>query len=189
MLRCSLAVVICMAIQFAGADEDMPFESYRALTSDMRSSRLGEPVIILVAEATVAESSAGTEFGKGVSLRASSNDNGAERGFGVGLSGQDKGAGQTIRRGRAVTQISATITEILASDMLRIEGKKVLNINGEDQVITVAGVIRRSDIDSDNSIESSRISDAAIDIHGEGELSEAQRKSIIFRVLRWLRIL
>jgi flagellar L-ring protein precursor FlgH len=50
-------------------------------------------------------------------------------------------------------------------------------IDGEKNIIRVAGVIRPSDIDATNTIDSKYISDAKIEYKTEGEIERATNKN------------
>lgn len=185
---CLVFGLFYLGVGFA-ADSLIDVNNYRALTSDRRAFRVGEPLVIAVIESTTAESTAGTGSKSNVAVQASAYDNIAEQKAGLGLTGQADGAGQTSRKGRAFTQLSARIVEILPSGIFRIEGEQNLVINGENQKVKISGVVRAEDVSKDNTILSNRIADAQIEILGDGDVSDAQRRSIIFKVLQWLRII
>ena len=65
MLKCRW-LLLCVFISSFNiyAESIIDVENYQGLTSDKRSFRVGEPLVILVVEATVAESSAGTGVSK-----------------------------------------------------------------------------------------------------------------------------
>ena len=62
-------------------------------------------------------------------------------------------------------------------------------VNGEKQQFVLNGLVRSEDIAADNTIASNRISDANIEFTGKGDVSEAQRRSIVYRVARWLHLI
>ena len=147
MLKCRW-LLLCVFISSFNiyAESIIDVENYQGLTSDKRSFRVGEPLVILVVEATVAESSAGTGVSKNIDIKAGAFDNIKSVSAGLGISGSDDGSGQTIRRGRATTQLSATIVEVLTNDMYKISGTQKLLINGEEQTVRLDGVVRARDI-------------------------------------------
>ena len=61
-------------------------------------------------------------------------------------------------------------------------------VNDETQVITISGMIRPQDISGSNTVLSSQISDAEIQMVGRGLLAEAQRPGILYRLLDWLKL-
>lgn len=161
-------------------------DHYRALTSDHRAYRVGDPLVVLVAESTSAESSAGTDSRNDVGLRADAQDSVRTHKAGLGIDGRDAGLGQTARKGRANTQMSVRVAEVLPNGLLRIAGEHDLTINGEHQRVGVSGLIRREDIAEDNTVDSNRLADARIVIVGDGDVDRARRPRILTRIRQWL---
>jgi len=56
-----------------------------------------------------------------------------------------------------------------------IEGTQEIRVNYELRQMTVRGVIRRADIQSDNSIESSKIAELRVTYGGKGVISDVQQ--------------
>ncbi len=180
---------LATAIHSIAGEPIVDVDNYRALTSDHRAYRVGEPLVILVVESTVAESSAGTGIARDIEISASDFDNTRENAVSLGIGSRGNGEGQTIRKGKASTQLSARIVEVLPNNVFRIEGKQSLMINGEDQLITLSGIVRAYDISGDNTLMSNRIAGAQIEIHGRGDISKAQRQSLVTKVFQWMGIL
>lgn len=174
---------------FAQAESLIDVKNYRALASDHRAYRIGEPIVILVVESTRAESAANTAAQSDVSLAGSYSDNAGSHGGAFGLNGKNDGSGQTSRQGLAATQLSTRIAEITESGLFRIKGEHNLIVNGENQRIVLTGLIRAEDISKDNSILSNRIADAHIEIIGSGDVSDSQHQSILFKIFKWLRLM
>ncbi|MEE9464258.1 MAG: flagellar basal body L-ring protein FlgH, partial [Candidatus Neomarinimicrobiota bacterium] len=59
-------------------------------------------------------------------------------------------------------RISAVITQVTDNGTLQISGSKVINVNGERNLMTVKGTIRPRDIGWDNTVYSYHIADARI---------------------------
>lgn len=184
-----LCVTCLISICGANAESLIDVKNYRALTSDHRAYRIGEPIVILVIESTKAESAANTAAQSDVSLAGSYSDNAGSHGGALGINGKNDGAGQTSRQGQATTQLSTRITEITDSGLFRIKGEHNLMVNGENQRIVLSGLIRADDIAKDNSILSNRIADAHIEIIGSGDVSDSQHQSILFKIFKWLRLM
>jgi flagellar L-ring protein precursor FlgH len=49
--------------------------------------------------------------------------------------------------------------------------------------------VRTEDISAANTILSNRISEANIEFTGQGDVSEAQRRSILYRITHWLGLI
>lgn len=163
--------------------------TYRGLAADHRAHRVGDLVTIQVLEATRARSQAATEAGSdldlGVALRAPSTQYDAS----LGMSGGNASGAQTTRLGELRTQVSARVIEVQPNGVLRIAGEQALVVNGEEQRIRITGLVRPEDIDRANAVWSHRLADAQIELVGIGVVSESQRQSVIYRVLKWLRVL
>ena len=65
------------------------------------------------------------------------------------------------------TTIQARVIEVVNEDQFLIRGHRDLSINGKYTRLFVSGVIRKKDIDSTNSISSSLIADAVLEVNGE----------------------
>ena len=93
-----------------------------------------------------------------------------------------QGEGETIRRGSLTGTISAMVVEVLPSGILRVEGKKIISVNNEEQTMVISGLVRSRDINSDNEVDSSKIANMRIDYFGSGLVSEAQSPGWLGRI-------
>lgn len=96
------------------------------------------------------------------------------------------GQGTTTRKGNLTASISAVITEVLPSGNFRVEGKRVVTINNEDQILVIKGIVRPVDINFDNTISSKLIADAEITYVGKGIIADEQSVGWATRVLGWV---
>ena len=94
-----------------------------------------------------------------------------------------QGSGTVTRNGSLTATISAIITEILPSGNLKIEGRRSVTVNNEEQIMVLRGVVRPQDINFDNTIPSTLIADAAISYTGEGVVADEQRKGWLGKIL------
>ena len=113
----------------------------------------------------------------------------AEEIAGIGLSGQDTGQGNTSRAGMLQAQLAVRVVAVDPNGMLQVRGEQNVVINGERQQFLLTGLVRPEDIAADNTITSTRISDATIEFTGQGDVSEAQRRSVLYRLARWLHLI
>ena len=68
--------------------------------------------------------------------------------------------------------------------MLYIEGSKDLQVNSEQQAMTVRGIIRTSDITTTNTVGSTQIADMEIRLNGKGVVADAiRRPNFLYRLL------
>jgi len=88
-----------------------------------------------------------------------------------------QGQGSNTRDDSFSASVTARIIKVLKNGNYFIAGSREVMIDGEKNVIRVAGVIRASDIDSTNTIDSKYIADAKIEYKTEGELERATNKN------------
>src|SRR5690606_18681269 len=93
--------------------------------------------------------------------------------------------GRTQRSNSLVTTIAARVTNIEPNGLVRIEGTKRVTVNREDSLVRVRGVIRARDVTTGNTVLSTQVADAEIELQGKGPLWNNQRRGIITRFLDW----
>lgn len=173
----------------AGAGEPLiDFASGQSLVTNIKAYRVGDLITIIITENARANASSGTQA-----------DNKSETRGGPGLGFLDfvkpwdmtvenkyKGDGTTTRKGSLQAEITARIVEVLHNGDYRVEGTRMININGEKQMIEITGTCRARDITPDNTIMSTFISDAQIAYNGSGMINDTSQPGVVTRVLNWL---
>ena len=96
------------------------------------------------------------------------------------------GSGDTARAGELTGRIAVRVVKEMPNGDLFLEGTKVVLINNEEYHLYVSGLVRRADIEKDNTIASSRIADAQIEFTGRGDIADQQRKGWLARVVETL---
>jgi flagellar L-ring protein FlgH len=164
-------------------------DAYRGLAADRRAHQVGDTLTVLVTETARATASANTDASGGVQLGANALYRNTAHNYGLGLNGDDNGQGNTTRAGTLQAQLAVRVVAIEGDGMLRIHGEQSVEINGEKQQFLLAGLVRPEDISPNNTIPSNRISEADIHYTGKGDISTAQRHSILYRITRWLGLI
>ena len=163
-----------------------------SLFSDKRSLSVGQAITVEVVEFSQASNVAKTETKR--------NDGHALSGaLGTGLldfipefgasstnSFNYKGEGKTSKGGTLKTKMSVRIVGKTPSGDLVVEGSRVIQINEEKEIFVLSGSVRPQDVRSDNTIFSYQIYDSKIVFKGKGDVSDAQSKGLISRVLGWI---
>jgi len=96
------------------------------------------------------------------------------------------GAGTTTRGGSMSGTLAAVIKEELPNGIFRIEGRRTVSVNNEDQMMVLTGLIRRVDIGFANTISSHQLADANIVYTGKGVISDEQNVGWLMRFFAWV---
>jgi flagellar L-ring protein precursor FlgH len=93
------------------------------------------------------------------------------------------GEGQTQRAGTLTAMIGVRVKQEMPNGDLFVEGTKVVMINHEEYHLYVSGVIRPSDIEPDNSVDSSLIADARVEVTGRGDINDQVERGWLNKIL------
>lgn len=163
-----------------------------SLMRDIRAFAPMDLISILIIEDTEARSQADTKLSKNSSFEAAitsllgldskiedSNNSttsplSLDNAIGTETTSEFNGKGETNRRGRLRGTVSAMVAEVLPSGILRIEGQKIISTNGEEEVMTISGLVRPEDVNTMNEIDSRKIANMRIDYSGRGTVGRQQ---------------
>jgi flagellar L-ring protein precursor FlgH len=162
------------------------------LSSDLRARNVDDVVTIVVQESASAVSTGQSKTSRASSASASITSlAGPKAATGklanllntTGAQALD-GEGTTSRQTALTTTISARVTHVLVNGYLVVEGTKHLNVNSENQTITVRGIIRPIDLDTTNSVLSARLANMEIQVDGKGIVNDAiRRPNFLYRLI------
>jgi len=83
-------------------------------------------------------------------------------------------------------RMTAQVLEVKPNGNLIISGTQSIKQNGEEQKITVSGIVRTEDITTDNTVLSSSIGNAQIRVDGSGPIAGKQRQGILSQIFNFL---
>lgn len=95
----------------------------------------------------------------------------------------DYTGGGEIRNSQTIaTRAAVQVIDALPNGNLVVEGIREISFSKERQFVSLRGIVRPYDIQPDNTVLSSNISDARIEIVTEGTLTDAQKKGWLLRL-------
>lgn len=163
-----------------------------AWTSSRRSFAVGDIITVLVDEYTLASANKGVTAtdrrrrDAGVRLQgpgsAEAPGISMDGSFSTRNDGESVQRGENVRRNAFRTELSVRVLEVSPSGMLRIEGSKAVNVDKDEQDITLTGWIRPQDVSGQNVVASERVADAEINYKSKGSLGKP-KSGIIGRLL------
>ena len=159
----------------------------RAFFKDQRAHQVGDILTVKVKitdKATVENESSRS--------RKNSEDSGIDNFFGKGKvpimntgvptriftadsTASSEGKGSIDRKDEITTNVAGVVTQVLPNGNLVIEGKQEVRVNFEVRELIVAGIVRPEDIESDNTIDSTKIAQARIAYGGRGQIIDVQQ--------------
>jgi flagellar L-ring protein FlgH len=182
------AAVVVAAAPASAQNALIDLRSGRSLVSDAKALGVGDIVTILIVESTSAnatskmDASSKTEVSGGPGLGIFQ----PLTAWGINAENKHTGDGKTTRTGDLQAEISVRIQELLPNGYFRLVGTRLVEINGDRQLIEISGVCRPQDIRADNTIQSTYIADAQIAYSGSGALNDAAQPGMLTRIVNWL---
>ncbi|MDD2902028.1 MAG: flagellar basal body L-ring protein FlgH [Syntrophales bacterium] len=174
-------------------------KSPRGLLADLRACNVGDIVTVVIQETNSAADEAATQADRtsGVKVGITSllglsmpqmnafqdNTVTAENAIEGAVGNVSKGTGNTARKSSFISFLTTQVVHILPNKNLVIKGQRQMKINNETEVVTLSGIVRPEDLNTDNSVLSTRVAEARMEITGYGVVSDKQRQGWLTRIL------
>lgn len=161
------------------------------LHEDIKAHRIGDMLTVTLEEKTDAEKTAETGISKttsatiidptilGGSLTAHGRailDNSIES------ESAFDGSGDSSQSNSLTGSVTVTVVEVLSNGNLIVQGEKWIKINQGEEYLRLKGIVRPADINSSNTISSTRIANAQIQYSGDGEINDANSMGWLARL-------
>ncbi|SON49337.1 flagellar basal body L-ring protein FlgH [Vibrio tapetis] len=159
------------------------------LYDDSKPHGVGDIVTVMLQESTKAAKSADADLNKSNDASMDPLSVGGQElkiqdyNFSYELSNENKFKGNaSANQSNSISgSITVEVIEVLANGNLIIRGEKWLTLNTGDEYIRLSGTIRPDDISFDNTIASTRISNARIKYSGTGNQQDMQEPGFLAR--------
>ncbi|MBU0743688.1 flagellar basal body L-ring protein FlgH [bacterium] len=179
---------LALAALCAAGEPLIDLESGGSLVSNYKAHRVGDIITILIVEESTANATAKTDANNKSEVKG-----GPGLGFldvltnwGINSENKYTGDGRTQRTGNLNAEITARVVEVMHNGDYRLAGTRMVDINGERQLIEISGICRGRDIRPDNTIYSTYIADARIAYNGTGVVNAASEPGVITKLVNWL---
>jgi flagellar L-ring protein precursor FlgH len=162
------------------------------LVSDVKASRAHDPIAVVVSE-TLAASTDGTVKNSRASTASSqvssllgklssgnALNNLANQSSASSLSAQ----GQSVTNSSIATTLGGEVVDVLPNGMLVIQVVRQLTFNQQTQLIRLRGLVRPEDVNGQNQVLSTAITDMELEVVGKGIVNDATYRQN--PVVRWL---
>ena len=162
----SLGLIAACIVLSAGVSfgQDAP----PSLFADRKARAIGDVVTVLISEIANATHQSQVQKADLNTMDASGSMQGnllqflPVFGLGSRLKTDASSKEGTAQKDLLTGRISAVITDVTPSGNFKISGSKVININGERNLMTIRGTVRPRDIRTNNTIPSYQLADARI---------------------------
>ncbi len=189
---CVMLGFLCLVVPAIPSASAMSLWSDAGTTVNMYSDRkarfVGDTITVIINE-----SSSANRVGNASNSKTSSTSMSAGTGIfhGIASASADNddsfSAKGSIKNTNTVNaRMTAQVIEVKENGSLVISGTQSIKQNGEEQKITISGIVRTEDITTDNTVLSSSIGDAKIKVDGSGPIANKQRQGIVSQLLNFL---
>jgi len=181
------------AIEFKPEPNGSIFQTGRSvrLFEDNKAFRIGDVLSVTLLEETNASKSAETNTEK---------EDEAEIGASVLFGGEGpkvngnlvlnsqfdaerefSGKGDSAQSNSLEGEIAVTVVDVLPSGNLLVRGEKIIGLNQGSEFIRISGLVRPTDVSTDNIVVSSKLANARIFYGGGGTIAESNTKGWLSR--------
>lgn len=197
-MRLLLLILMCVAPLAAESLWKAETLSDGNLYADATARRRGDLLTVVIQESTSITDEQKTDTKRdnkadfGVNLVPGSNQLPAAigqsalnrlPGLNLDSSKEFKGEGKFDSTHKVQSSIAVQVVDVLDNGSLVVRGSRDVLVNNDRKTIQIAGIVRPSDIKSDNTVLSEKLYDLQVSIVGDGPLTRAQQEGWLGRLL------
>ncbi len=164
-----------------------------SIFSDVKAHGIGDVLTVYVMESANATRESQMDNSSKTDAGASSGISGNLTGFlpvfgaSTNIASSQAGSEGTKQNDKLTGKISAVITGVRENGLFEIEGQRLLEVNGEKNIMRITGLVRSRDIEDDNVVYSYKIANASIQYSkgDENNQIEKHRPGFAKRITAW----
>lgn len=156
------------------------------LTADPRARSLNDLLTIRIEENVTASGSADSKLGKNSTAKVdfpSPVSKGLAKVVPNGSDTAFNGSGSTSRSSAITALLTARVSEVLPNGDLVIEGIREVDVNGDNQIVVLTGVVRPVDVAPNNTVSSTLVGQLRIRSIGRGLIKDSLSPGWLMRIL------
>lgn len=163
-----------------------------SLYNDVKAVKVGDIVTVLIMETANASKASKVNNSSSSNASASGSVSGNLTNFlplfgaSSEIANSHDGSTDTQQKEKLTGKMTATITEEAPNGMLKLEGERILEVNGEKNVMSLDGYVRPRDIAADNTVYSYQIANAEIVYRKMGMKNSLVKEGTIQKTVTWL---
>jgi flagellar L-ring protein FlgH len=167
------------------------------LVSDVRAVRVHDPIAVVVSE-SLAASTDGTVKNQRASTASSQvsallgklkTSNALNNLLNQSSSSSLNAQGQSVTNSSITTTLGGEVADVLPNGMLVIQVVRQLTFNQQTQLIRLRGLVRPEDVNAQNQVMSTAITDMELEVVGKGIVNDATyRQNPVVRFLERLMV-
>jgi len=157
------------------------------LFEDVKARRVGDLITVVLEESINASKSASTEadkestieiptptlFGKDNRLNEIVND--------IESTYEFEGEGESTQENSIEGNITVMVHQVYPNGYLLVKGEKLIELNEGSEVVRISGIIRPTDVTTDNTVLSNQVANAQITYKGKGIVSDSSKPGWLTR--------
>jgi flagellar L-ring protein FlgH len=154
------------------------------LFEDVKARRVGDILTVRLVETTDAKKNANTAAGRSANTKVNApvlmGQQAAQiLGYNVEAelesTNKFEGKGDSNQSNALKGNVTVSVIEVLPNGNLRVQGEKRVGLNQGNEYIKLSGIVRPADIDTANSVDSTKVADATMIYNGDGVVADANR--------------